>query len=100
MGRPPLLFVGIGKLKVNGFREVNDLFWTPEAFALLDAKTIGFERQNRRKWLSKSVDVSGVRFHSFTSRKTIHLRCVRRRMEGRLSSSCYLCLVNHLEHKA
>lgn len=58
------------------FREVSDLFWTPEAFALLDAKTAEFERQNRRKWLSKSVDASGVRFHSFTSWKTIHLRCM------------------------
>ena len=42
-------------------REVSDLFWTPEAFALLDAKTAGFERQDRRKWLSKSVDASGIR---------------------------------------
>lgn len=58
------------------FREVSDLFWTPEAFALLDAKTAGFERQNRRKWFSESVDASGVRFHSFTSWKTIHLRCM------------------------
>ena len=53
------------------FREVNELIWTPEASTLFEAKTAGFQLQNRRKQAAKSVDASGVRFDSFTSRKSI-----------------------------
>ena len=50
---------------------MNELIWTPGASTLFEAKTAGFQLQNRRKQAAKSVDVSGVRFDSFTSRKSI-----------------------------
>ena len=67
----------IGPLQNRGlilFREVNDRFWTPEASTFSDAKTVGFNNQNRRKLHLKSVDTSGVHFDSFTCRKSIRPR--------------------------
>lgn len=55
-------------------REVNDCIWTPGALTFLDVKTAGFDWQNHRKLHAKSVDASGVRFHSFTSRESIRHR--------------------------
>lgn len=58
------------------FREVNDLIWTPEASTLFGLCFLRFCRVIPAVLLAKNADVSGVRFHSFTSRKSIRPRFV------------------------
>ena len=57
------------------FREVNACFWAPGASAFFGSKIAGFRLQNCRKRRPQSVDASGVRFCSFTSRKSIRSPC-------------------------
>lgn len=83
--RCPFLFVG--KRSLILFREVNDLFWTPEASTLFGGKTAGKSRRNRRKQRLKNVDASGVQFCSFTSRKSIQLRFARALRESKMRAA-------------
>lgn len=51
------------------FREVSVCFWTPGASAFFNGINAGFWHQNRRERRPQSVNASGVRFCSFTSRE-------------------------------
>jgi len=62
---------------------ISTRYRTPEASTLFGAKTAGKTRRNRRKRRPKSVDASGARFYSFTSRKSIHLRFARALRESK-----------------
>ena len=71
------------KTKLNTFPRSERPILDPEASTLFDAKTAGKTWRNRRKRRLKSVDASGARFCSFTSRKSIHLRFARALCESK-----------------
>ena len=66
----PEVTLGLGLIEVEYFsREVNDLFWTPEALTYFDRYFLRFCCANPAVLRSKGVDASGLRFYSFTSRE-------------------------------
>lgn len=76
-GADPLPYCGSdGNRGLILFREVNDLIWTPEASTLFGLCFLRICRVFPAVLLAKNADVSGVRFCSFTSRKSIRPRFV------------------------
>ena len=61
-------------LSSNTFPRSERLLLDPWSIRIFDSKIAGFQLQNRRKRHPESVDASEVRFHSFTSRKSIRPR--------------------------
>ena len=58
------------------FREVNDLIRTLETLAYFDRYFLRFYRMNPAILRFKGVDAPGLRFHSFTSQKSIRAQLV------------------------
>ena len=58
------------------FREVNDLIRTLDTLAYFDCYFLRFYRMNPAILRFKGVDAPGLRFHSFTSQKSIRAQLV------------------------